>query len=56
MTMRPMSSTAGGGGGGGGGTGFAGFFAGAALVFGLGFELLAAGFFAVVDGFAAEVV
>jgi len=49
-----MSSTGGGGGGGGGATGFAGFFAAVVpgLGFGFGFELLAAGFFVDVDGFA----
>lgn len=49
--MIPMSSTAGGGGGGGGGNGLAGFFVAVAPGFGLGFELVAAGFFVEVDGF-----
>jgi len=58
MTINPMSSTGGGGGGGGGTAGFTGFFAAvvAGLGFGLGFELLAAGFFVDVDGLAGAVV
>jgi len=49
--MSPMSSTGGGGGGGGGITGLVDFFA-AVPGFGFGFELVAAGFFVVVAGFA----
>jgi hypothetical protein len=55
ITIRPMSSTGGGGGGGGGAARFAGFFVVVAGL-GFGFELPAAGFFAVAAGFAGAVV
>ena len=52
MAMSPMSSTGGGGGGGGGGTRLRRLLLLRGSGFGLGFELLAAGFFVVVAGFA----